>query len=156
MSNKCIYYIFNDVGFYYIWHSKYMFWRWSIGQNKKIRILLWVFTRLSVAKWIISYVFVYLMRYSYMYLKVCVPSSSRELSIVVGHHDVVSLRKLLCSGILPLLHHLQVQWPVSVCGLCIYTMEVGHMILLHCFFYVLLNSICFDTEWLLIIFLAML
>lgn len=87
----------------------------------------------------------------------CVPFSSRELSIVFGHHDVVSLRELLCPGILPLLHNLQVQWPVRVYGLCIYSMEMGHMISLHCLFYVLLlNSICFDTKWLVIIFLAML
>lgn len=55
-----------------------------------------------------------------------VPVFSRELNIVVGHHDVVSLWELFCSGILPLLHNVQVQWPVSVCRLRIYSIEMGY------------------------------
>lgn len=77
-----------------------------------------------------------------------VPVFSRELNIVVGHHDVVSLRELFCSGILPLLHNVQVQWPVSVCRLCIYSIEMGHSVfLLHWIFRVLLlNTICFRRK----------
>lgn len=86
-----------------------------------------------------------------------VPVFSRELNIVVGHHDVVSLRELFCSGILPLLHYVQVQWPVSVCRLCIYSVEMGYSFLLHWIFRVLLlNTICLDAKWLVIIFLAVL
>lgn len=39
---------------------------------------------------------------------------SRELNFVTRHNDAVSLRELLCPGVFPLLHNIQVQWPVSV------------------------------------------
>lgn len=125
---------------------------------KNVRLLitaLWIFRAIICCK-MNNFLCLFNALFLHVFKSLGMPFSSRELSIVVGHHDVVSLRELLCSGILPLLHNLQVQWSVSVCRSCIYSMEMGHMILLHCLFYVLLNSRCFDTKWLVIIFLAML